>query len=177
MFSVAQCIKRVEDFNNDINEVEDIQKVEEIDRDITKDIERSIEKVVYVENRTNNPHKKSLVSRNQRLNKYETKDRKQKYDDKVLLPPEINLNKRDERNRRNKAASAISEPTKKYETPKLPAAKDFKAKAKTNLKLAKKDAKDVEDQTDVDGEEKVLRAAILMAEATIRTVEEMKERR
>ena len=59
----------------------------------------------------------------------------------------------------------------------MPAAKDFKAKAKTNLKLAKKDAEDEEDKTDVDGEEKVLTAAILIAEATIRTVEEMKERR
>ena len=179
VFSVAQCIKRVEDIDKDINEVEDIQKVEEIDRDITKDIERSIEMVDYVEKRKNNPRRKSskLISRNQRLNEYETEGRKQKYDDKVRLPPTINLNKRDERNRRNKAASAISEPTEKYETPKKPAAKDFKAKARTNLKLAKKDAKDVEDQTDVDGEEKVLRAAILMAEATIRTVEEMKERR
>ena len=177
VFSVAQCIKRVEDIDRDIKKVEDIQKVEEIDRDITKDIERSIEKMNYVENRKNNPHSKNskLISRNQRLNEYETEGRKQKYDEKVLLPPTINLNARDERNRRNKAASAISEPTEKYETPEKPTAKDFKAKA--NLKLAKKDAKDVEDQTDVDGEEKVLRAAILMAEATIRTVEEMKERR
>ena len=127
VFSVAQCIKRVEDIDRDIKKVEDIQKVEEIDRDITKDIERSIEKMNYVENRKNNPHSKNskLISRNQRLNEYETEDQKQKYNDKVLLPPEINLNKRDERNRRNKAASAISEPT---ETPEKPTAKDFKAK-------------------------------------------------
>ena len=78
VFSVAQCIKRVEDIDKDINEVEDIQKVEEIDRDITKDIERSIEMVDYVEKRKNNPRRKSskLISRNQRSNEYETEGRK-----------------------------------------------------------------------------------------------------
>ena len=173
MFSVAQCIKRVEDIDRDIKKVEDIQKVEEIDRDITKDIARSIEKVDFVENRKNNPHSKNskLISRNQRLNEYETEGRKQEYDEKVLLPPTINLNKRDER---NKAASGISEPTEKYEIPEKLVKK---MEARTNLELAKKYVEDVEDQTDVDGAKKVLRVAILMAETTIRTVKEMKERR